>query len=68
MIICLCKGITDQHVQEQLAKGLSTKDILKRLGVGSDCGICVVEAIDQMQAAKTKLSSYTNHKQKSKID
>lgn len=67
MIICLCKGITEQQVQEQLAKGSNTKDVMKRLGVGSDCGICVLEAIDRIQAAaKNKYSP--NHKQKSKID
>lgn len=68
MIVCLCKGITDKQIQEQLAKGVSDKDILKRLGVGSDCGICVMDAINHMRSsAKSKKSTYTNHKEKSNI-
>ncbi|MBK26773.1 MAG: glycoprotein [Halobacteriovorax sp.] len=50
MVICLCKGITDKKIEDLVEKGLPTKEVLKKLGVGSDCGICVVDAIEKVQA------------------
>lgn len=50
MYICLCKGITEEKIEDLVNTGLPTKEVLKRLGVGSDCGICVVDAIEKAQA------------------
>ncbi|MCO4792350.1 MAG: (2Fe-2S)-binding protein [Bacteriovoracaceae bacterium] len=50
MVICLCKGITDKKIEDLVDKGLPTQEVLKKLGVGSDCGICVVDAIEKVQA------------------
>jgi bacterioferritin-associated ferredoxin len=49
MYICVCKGITDKELEEQylLHQG-NTHQILKALGVGSECGICLTEAIDHL--------------------
>ncbi len=44
MYICVCKAITDKDFEEALTQGGSYKDICTRLGVGSDCGICLQEA------------------------
>jgi len=49
MIICLCKGITEEKIQDLLNKGLPTQEVLKRLGVGSDCGICILDAVENIQ-------------------
>jgi bacterioferritin-associated ferredoxin len=47
MYICICKGITDKHIQEAVNSRHSNnpKEVLKALGVGSDCGTCVEEAV-----------------------
>ena len=44
MYICLCKGITDQQLQEAQKQSKSLKDLCKTLGLGSDCGSCIQEA------------------------
>lgn len=50
MIVCLCKGITEEKIQDLLNKGLPAQEVLKRLGVGSDCGICVLDAVENIQS------------------
>jgi len=50
MIICLCKGITEEKIQDLVNKGLPTQEVLKRLGVGSDCGICILDAVKNIQS------------------
>jgi bacterioferritin-associated ferredoxin len=47
MYICICKGITEQQIQDAVTSRTShnPKDILKALGVGSDCGTCVEDAV-----------------------
>ncbi len=41
MYVCLCKGITDQDIIQELDQGArNLKDLNKRLGVGSQCGSC----------------------------
>ena len=47
MYVCICKGITEKQIQEAVTsrKSNNPKEILKALGVGSDCGTCVEDAI-----------------------
>ena len=47
MYVCICKGITEKQIQEAVTSRSSNnpKDILKSLGVGSDCGTCVEDAV-----------------------
>lgn len=47
MYVCICKGITEKQIQEAVTSRNSNnpKDILKALGVGSDCGTCVEDAV-----------------------
>ena len=47
MYVCICKGITEKQIQEAVTARSSNnpKDILKSLGVGSDCGTCVEDAV-----------------------
>lgn len=47
MYVCICNNITEDQVRNVVAKGLSGKDALSHLGVGSGCGICVMDAIDR---------------------
>lgn len=46
MYVCICKGITDKDIENAVITHSNTKDVLKSLGVGTDCGQCVLEAID----------------------
>jgi bacterioferritin-associated ferredoxin len=47
MYVCICKGITEKQIQEAVTSRSSNnpKEILKALGVGSDCGTCVEDAV-----------------------
>ncbi|TFV58048.1 (2Fe-2S)-binding protein [Mycobacterium sp. PS03-16] len=41
MFVCLCTGVTSQHVNDIVAAGASTsKEIAEACGAGSDCGRC----------------------------
>ena len=47
MYICICKGITEKQIQDDVTSRSSNnpKEILKSLGVGTDCGTCVEDAV-----------------------
>lgn len=47
MYVCICNNITEDQVRTVVAKGLSGKDALSHLGIGTGCGICVMDAIDR---------------------
>ena len=49
MYICICKGITEEKIKTALKGAAKTKDVLKKLGVGDDCGVCLINAIDRIQ-------------------
>lgn len=50
MYICICKGITEKQIQEAVTSRNSSnpKEILKALGVGTDCGTCVEDAVNTL--------------------
>jgi bacterioferritin-associated ferredoxin len=50
MYVCICKGITEKQIQDAVTTRSSNnpKEILKALGVGSDCGTCVEEAVQTL--------------------
>lgn len=52
MYICLCKGITEKQLSDAVIgrSHQSTKEILKSLGVGSDCGTCLEDAISKIKS------------------
>lgn len=47
MYVCICKGITDKQIQEAITSRntRNPKEVLKALGVGTDCGTCVEDAV-----------------------
>jgi bacterioferritin-associated ferredoxin len=47
MYVCICKGITNHQIQEAVTSRNTNnpKEILKAIGVGSDCGTCIEDAI-----------------------
>ena len=50
MYVCICKGISDSDIRKVMTTHQNTKDILKTLGVGSDCGQCLIDAIQIIKA------------------
>lgn len=57
MYVCLCMGITDQDIIDELDQGArNLKDVSKRLGVGSQCGRCC-------QTAKEVVADYQSMSQ-----
>lgn len=50
MYVCICKGITEKQIQDAVTSRNSNnpKEILKALGVGSDCGTCVEDAVKSL--------------------
>lgn len=56
MYVCICKGITEKQIQEAVTsrKSNNPKEILKALGVGSDCGTCVEDAVKTLLDAKAR--------------
>jgi bacterioferritin-associated ferredoxin len=57
MYVCICKGITEKQIQEAVTsrKSNNPKEILKALGVGSDCGTCVEDAVKTLLEAKASI-------------
>jgi bacterioferritin-associated ferredoxin len=56
MYVCICKGITEKQIQEAVNSRNSNnpKEILKSLGVGSDCGTCVEDAVKTLLDKATR--------------
>ena len=51
MYVCLCKGITDKQIKDELqGKGPGQfRDVCSKLGVGKDCGSCLVASEEYFQ-------------------
>lgn len=42
MYVCICKGITEQHIKTLISEGASSvRDLYRELALGSQCGKCV---------------------------
>ena len=52
MYICVCKGITEKQLEEASLAVSSVTEVCKMLGIGSECGTCLSEAIDNFQSKK----------------
>lgn len=45
MIICICKAVSDRHIDQALNAGaVSLRDLTRQLGVGTCCGKCLPSA------------------------
>lgn len=53
MYICICKGITEEQLEKAIKPDSKPTDILKDLGVGDSCGICLIDAIEKMSHKKS---------------
>lgn len=58
MYVCLCKGITEQKIIEEVNRNqnATVKEIARRLGLGSDCGICITESIEAIKTNQARVS------------
>lgn len=56
MYVCICKGITEKDIESAMITHQNTKDVLKNLGVGSDCGTCLVDAIENLKSRQKSKS------------
>jgi bacterioferritin-associated ferredoxin len=57
MYICICNGITEEDVKTAVATGhKNNKEILKKLGVGDNCGVCLIDAIEKFTTEMSSMS------------
>lgn len=62
MYVCICKGITEKQLTDQLSNNnKSEKEVLKNLGIGDSCGMCVIDCIKKIQDNSPFIDSQTRH-------
>lgn len=54
MYVCICKAITDKQLEEVQKTSKSLRDICKNLGLGTECGACVQDAIQFLNNANAQ--------------
>ena len=52
MYICICKGITEEQLVKAVKADSRPQQVLKDLGVGDSCGICLIDAIERISNSK----------------
>ena len=61
MYVCVCKAITEKQVEEATRTSASINEACKKLGVGSECGVCLMDAINSYHSKqKTKKTKSSN--------
>lgn len=59
MYVCICKGITEQHIKSSVAAGLaSVRDLYRELELGSQCGKCVGFARELLKSELVECAFY----------
>jgi len=52
MYVCICNGVTDEHIYQAAQAGCdSVADLTRYTGCGSTCGCCLDMAEDLLQQA-----------------
>ena len=64
MYICICKGITEEKIRSAIRHTRNPKEVLRKLGVGSDCGTCLLQSVENILREKkyTKTKKAINTK------
>lgn len=58
MYVCICKGVTDSQIKQEVNKGTCTmRELCQQLGVAGQCGKCGILA---KQIFKQSLSELNN--------
>lgn len=52
MYICICNAITEKQLEEAKKTAKTFNEICRQLGLGSDCGSCIAEALDEYKKSK----------------
>ena len=52
MYVCICHAITEEKLKEAMKESsmVNSRDVLKRLGVGDSCGVCLIEAMNKIES------------------
>jgi bacterioferritin-associated ferredoxin len=59
MYVCLCRAITDKEIKEKSKiYSCPTPELLKKLGVGTDCGACVQQACSLLSSSNANSSHH----------
>ena len=53
MMLCICRGVTEEEILEAIQRGACTLDKIARRcdGAGTDCGSCRLEIQAQLDAS-----------------
>lgn len=63
MIVCLCAGVSDKRIREEILIGASNLDDLKKVcGAGGKCGGCIFMLMEILSEVKPldKLNTHVN--------
>ena len=63
MYVCICNGITEEQLKQAAGHSANAQEAIKKLGVGSSCGVCLVDALQNLG-----LPAHSNQKQQNSID
>lgn len=50
MYICLCKAISEKDIERACKTYKSHQEIVKKLGLSTECGACAREAFDKVNS------------------
>jgi len=56
MYICICRGISDKQIEEAKKTTKSFNELCKSLGLGSECGSCLKEAMQYAEASNDEIN------------
>ena len=61
MLVCICKGITDKNIEDEIFGGAASfSEVRQSLGLGSCCGQCAAYARDLVSNTMTQLQLSRN--------
>jgi len=56
MYVCICNGVTDEHIYQAAQEGCdNVADLTRYTGCGSTCGCCLDMAEEVLQQAQVQL-------------
>ena len=63
MFVCVCRAITDKQLKKAVAEGENFRQVIKQLGLGSECGQCVRQARVMIDLETERLSIIASSEQ-----
>ncbi|MAX66149.1 MAG: (2Fe-2S)-binding protein [Bacteriovoracaceae bacterium] len=65
MYICICKAITDKQLEEAQKSSKTIREVCNNLGLGSECGACMQEAVQMIKKANNASQKNSSNKKSS---